>query len=174
MENCSRPTLYIFSGLPASGKTTMARMLGRHFGFTHLRIDTIEQALRRSSNINITREGYDVAYQLAADQLMLGHSVIADSCNPITLTRQAWQSIAIQNKAAFINIEVRCSDPVAHRNRTENRQSDIAGLQLPSWEQVQTRQYQPWSSVDVAVDTAGLTPIAAFQILCRQLQLSDT
>lgn len=41
-----QPILYIFSGLPDSGKTTLARMIARQFQATYLRIDTIEQTLR--------------------------------------------------------------------------------------------------------------------------------
>ena len=38
--------LIIFSGLPGSGKSTIARALARRLGAVYLRIDTIEQAIR--------------------------------------------------------------------------------------------------------------------------------
>ena len=37
--------LYIFGGLPGTGKTTLARYLAHHQRAVYLRIDTIEQAL---------------------------------------------------------------------------------------------------------------------------------
>ena len=37
--------LVIFAGLPGVGKTAMARELARQIGATHLRIDSIEQAI---------------------------------------------------------------------------------------------------------------------------------
>ena len=51
--------LIIFGGLPASGKTTIARDLARQLGATYLRIDTIEQALRESPTVSqpINEEG---------------------------------------------------------------------------------------------------------------------
>lgn len=38
--------LIIFSGLPGSGKSTIARALAQRLGAVYLRIDTIEQAIR--------------------------------------------------------------------------------------------------------------------------------
>ncbi len=36
------PTLYIFSGLPGAGKTTLAKQLANQVGAFYLRIDTVE------------------------------------------------------------------------------------------------------------------------------------
>jgi predicted kinase len=38
--------LIVFGGLPGVGKSTIATMLSRRLGATHLRIDSIVQALR--------------------------------------------------------------------------------------------------------------------------------
>lgn len=40
--------LIVLSGLPGTSKTTIARELARQLGAVHVRIDTIEQALRES------------------------------------------------------------------------------------------------------------------------------
>jgi hypothetical protein len=40
--------LIVFAGLPASGKSTIARSLPRELGAVWLRIDSIEQAIRES------------------------------------------------------------------------------------------------------------------------------
>lgn len=147
------PKLYIFSGLPGSGKTTLCQALARHVGATHLRIDTIEQALRDLCSFDVQGEGYRLAYRLAADNLRLGNSVVADSCNPIELTRREWERTASDAGAQYINIEVVCSDSLEHRRRMEARRPTIPGLKLPTWEEVTRREYDGWTVGRVVVDT---------------------
>lgn len=135
--------LIIFSGLPGSGKTTLAKKLAQKINGIYLRIDTIEQALRNSINENyfIDEQGYKVGFALAAENLRLGFFVIADSVNPIKLSRDEWQNVAISEQKNFLNIEIICSDPIEHQKRVEQRTSDILGLKQPSWNSVLKRYY---------------------------------
>ncbi|AJQ95012.1 AAA family ATPase [Gynuella sunshinyii] len=149
-----RPILYIFSGLPGSGKSTLAQRLAAETGAVYLRIDTIEQGVRDLCHYNVEGEGYRLAYRIAADNLQLRLNVIADSCNPIELTRQEWHEVAIESDTECVDIEVVCSDPVEHRTRVEQRISDVKGLVLPSWTQVTAREYHPWKSGVITIDTA--------------------
>jgi predicted kinase len=149
------PTLFIFSGLPGSGKTTLSQWLARRVGAIYVRIDTIEQALRDLCAIDVQGEGYGVAYRVTADNLRLGSSVVADSCNPIELTRRAWKDVADTAGASYVNIEVVCSDPDEHRRRVETRPSTVDGLKLPTWQEVVEREYDAWTEDRVVVDTAG-------------------
>lgn len=91
----SSATLYIFSGLPGSGKTTLSWLLARRVGAAHVRVDTIEQALRELCSVDVQGEGYRVAYRVASDILNTGVSVVADSCKPIALTRHEWHQVAL-------------------------------------------------------------------------------
>ena len=72
------PTLYIFSGLPGSGKSTLSQTIARQLGAVYLRIDTIEQGLRDLCSIEVEGEGYRLAYRIAFDNLCAGMSVVAD------------------------------------------------------------------------------------------------
>jgi predicted kinase len=156
MEN-SRPLLIIFGGLPATGKTTIAKNLAQQLGATYLRIDTIEQALRDSStaNLEINEEGYRIAYAIAEDNLRLGRTVISDSVNPIRPSRDAWIDVAHRAQARAVEVEVICSDLELHRQRVETRFVDIRGLKLSTWEQVVSREYDPWDREHIVIDTAG-------------------
>src|SRR5260370_41943793 len=96
--------LIALAGLPGTGKTSIARGLAKQLRATYLRVDTIEQALRSSGRLatDITAEGYVVAYRVAEENLSLGHIVIADSVNPIEITRDAWLGVAVKPKAQIV------------------------------------------------------------------------
>ncbi len=163
--------LYIFGGLPGSGKTTLARHLVRVTRAVHLRIDTIEQALRESGGMVNGPEGYVVAYRVAGDNLALGLSVVADSVNPLEITRAAWRKVAEDAGVPCVEIEIICSDTETHRARVEGRITDIEGLTLPTWDKVVTRQYEAWTTPHVVIDTAGQTERESAAALERALGL---
>jgi len=157
--------LYIFSGLPGTGKSNLSRHLARQFKALYLRADTIEQAIREGGGRVSGPEGYIVAYRIASDNLRLGLSVVADSVNPIQITRRAWREVATQAGVPFIEIEVVCSDPSEHRARVETREADILGFQLPTWNEVVNRKYEPWDTDHLVIDTAGQTPAQSIAML---------
>ena len=148
--------LITLGGLPAVGKSTLARSLARRIGAVHLRIDTIEQAMRNAGFTVSGPEGYLAARDLAEDELRIGHTVIVDSVNPVAITREYWRETAARLTVKLVEIEVVCSDERQHRRRVESRITDIPGLVLPTWQQVLDRDYEPWTTAHV-IDTAGRT-----------------
>jgi predicted kinase len=163
------PVLYIFSGLPGSGKTTLSQKVAQRFNAFYLRIDTIEQALRESFSVNVQGEGYDLSYRVAADNLRLGMSVVADSCNPIELTRRAWEQVAIKAEADYVNIEVICSDAREHQSRIVTRISPVSGLKLPTWSEVKNREYHEWTVERIVIDTAAKSENECVEKLLSEL-----
>ena len=151
--------LIIFGGPPGVGKTAIARELTRRIDAVYLRIDSMEQAMRGSGVVSepLNDAGYRVAYAIAEDNLGLGRTVIADSVNPLKLTRDAWRDVARRAQVRAIEIEVICSDTDKHRRRVESRVTDIDGLRLPGWDEVVGREYDTWDRERVVLDTACRT-----------------
>ncbi|WP_111836917.1 AAA family ATPase [Actinomyces bovis] len=157
MESC----LIVICGLPATGKTTVARLLVEDLKAAYLRVDTIETAIARAQHrrtLLTGGEGYEVAYHLAADQLRLGLDVVAECVNPLQLTREAWLEVARRCDSKLLEVELVCSDPQEHRQRLESRTLDVVGMRNPTWQEVQDRDYEPWRRKHIQLDTAKLRP----------------
>ena len=156
--------LIVMSGLPGVGKTAVSRELARAIGAVHLRIDSIEQALR-AAGLPVEEEGYTVAHAVAADNLALGRTVIADCVNPWPLTREAWRAVAQRAGVRVVEVEMVCSDVQEHRRRVESREPDIPGHELPAWKDVVERDYRPWTSARLVIDTTGTDVTESVRIL---------
>ena len=163
--------LYIFSGLPGTGKTELSKYLAEELGAVYLRIDTIEQAMKESGINEINGSGYNVACKLAEDNLKAGLTVVADSVNPLARTRKDWRAVAIKIGKPYCDIEVICSSKKEHKHRIETRKTGISGLILPSWDDVITREYHPWTSERLVIDTADKTPGESKQELLSLVEI---
>lgn len=154
-----RPTLFVIGGLPATGKTSISRALARRTSAAFVRVDTIEAAIVEQSPLEhpLGPVGYGVGYRVVADQLTVGLDTIAESVNPIAITRDAWLRLGHECGARVVEIEIVCSDENEHRRRAETRTLDITGLAGPTWEEIRSRAYEPWQREILQVDTARLS-----------------
>lgn len=167
--------LVVFGGLPGTGKTTVARRVAGRQGAVYLRIDAIEQAVRRAGVLagGVGPAGYAVANALAAENLGLGRNVVADGVNPVAASREGWRRTAAEAGVRLVEVELVCSDPVEHRRRVETRVADVSGLMLPTWEAVQARVYEAWATVDAVIDTAGISPDAVVAAVLAAMPLAS-
>jgi predicted kinase len=151
--------LIVFSGLPATGKTSIAKALVEKRHFCYLRIDEIEHQILKadSSTSDIGSIGYDIAYALALSNLKLGNTVIADCVNPISESREKWRTVAEQSNTSIIEIEIICSDQIEHRRRAETRIADIPHFKLPDWNAVVKREYNIRNDPRLVIDTTELS-----------------
>src|SRR5262245_50433780 len=148
--------LIVLSGLPGVGKTTIARSLARAVAAVHLRVDSIEQVLRRAGWA-VEGEGYLVAHAVAEDNLRAGRIVIADCVNPWPLTRAEWRALAERTGVPVLDIAVVCTDTAEHKRRVESRGVDIVGHRLPTWQEVLERDYRPWDRPRLVIDAGRLS-----------------
>lgn len=167
--------LIVFAGLPGTGKTTLARMVANERSAVYLRIDTIEQALRktRPAGEEIGPEGYLVAYALAKENLRRGGQiVVADAVNPLKVTRDAWREIALAARCPLIEIELICSDREEHRRRIDMRSSEADGSPPLTWRQVIDREYEPWDRPHLVLDTATVSAPQALAEIRRLIEVA--
>ena len=150
------PTLVVMAGLPASGKSSIARQLARQMDAAWLRIDSMDQAIWASGDAptDLRDWTYRAAQAVALDNLGLGHDVVGDCVNNSREARDGWAQIGRRSGATVLWLEVVCSDREEHRRRVETRTSDIPGLALPDWDAVIKRNYDTWEWDRLTIDTA--------------------
>lgn len=169
-----RPLLVVIGGLPAVGKTAVCRaLLGERPmtpPMTWLRVDSIEQALRRSGEMAPDMPGgagYYAAAAVAGDVLSTGGDVLVECVNPLPITRRLWERTAADAGSCLLQVELVCSDRDEHRRRVEQRVSDIEGLVLPDWRDVLQRDYAPWPEADLRLDTGRLEVTGVAELIAR-------
>jgi predicted kinase len=145
--------LIAFSGLPGTGKTTLAQSLARRVGATYLRIDTIEDELLSLGGAPMVDSGagYLVAYKIAEENLGMGRVVVADAVNATVLTRNAWRQVALRASTGILEVHVVCSDATQHERRIRLRPPGSRGS---SWSEVRDRQFELPCPNALVIDTA--------------------
>jgi predicted kinase len=151
--------LIILSGLPGSGKSTIADGLSRALSIPVFSVDPIEAAMWRGglAKAQTGIAAYDVAITLADQNLRLGHSVIVDAVNPVEAPRAAWRNLAAKHRTDLKIIECVCVDQTVHRRRVEARVRNIAGMPEITWARVLARQaeYEAWTDARLTLDTSA-------------------
>jgi predicted kinase len=152
----------VFSGLPGTGKSTLAEALAKDLGIPVFAKDWLESTLLRSE-LKPTKEekslgfaAYELLTILAERQLMLGQSVILDSVAASQSIRKTWRQLAERHAADFRVIECTCSDEALHRSRLQERKRDIPGWHELEWSEVERVKgyYALWKGERLVLDMA--------------------
>jgi predicted kinase len=154
--------LILFSGLPGTGKSTLAETLAKYLGIPVFAKDWLEATLIRSE-LQPTKEekplgfaGYELLTVLAERQLMLEQSAILDSVAASRSIRRTWSQLADQYEADFRVIECICSDEALHRSRLKGRKRNIPGWHELEWSEVERVKgyYSAWEGERLVLDMA--------------------
>ena len=152
--------LIIFTGLPGTGKTSLAEGVAGELGIPVFAKDWLEATLIRcalqpaNNSRGLGSAGYQLLTTLAERQLQLSQSAILDSVASTWSIRTAWRTLAHRYQATWRVIECICSDEAAHRRRLQVRQRRIPGWRELDWLEVERVKayYAPWDEDRLILD----------------------
>jgi predicted kinase len=156
--------LIIFSGLPGTGKSTLAEAVGKELGIPVFARDWLEATLLRcdlqskKEGKSLSWAGYELMTVLAERQLILGQSAILDSVAGTETIRGTWRQLSRQYGADWRVIECHCSDEYLHRSRLKIRERNIPGWHELEWHDVEKAKqyYCPWNDECLKLDMTNL------------------
>ncbi len=149
----------IFSGVPGTGKSSLAEHAARQLGAVLLSKDIIEAALWRSEIGSAQNSGwaaYEVITAVATEQLRLGRSVVLDSVAKPKSIRATWLALAAEHGVNVRVIHCVLTDRAQHCARIEGRQRSIPGWPELSWAEVErvSADVEPWAEEHLVLDAA--------------------
>lgn len=152
--------LILFSGLPGTGKSTLAEAVGMQLSVPVFAKDWLEATLLRcellpsDENKPLGSAGYELLTTLAERQLMLGQSAILDSVASTQSIRDTWKRLSEKYQAKWHVIECICSDGSFHRSQLATRERRIPGWHELAWSDVEKVKsyFLPWREEHLVVD----------------------
>jgi len=129
-----RPILVLMKGPPGSGKSTIAKELGRRLRWPVIDKDAVRDLLPDE----LGGISYEAMLALAERQLSIGLNVIADSPLGYARAYAKAHAVAAGTDARMLVIECECSDVAEWRRRIEQRSgTGLAAHHTTDWSKVE-------------------------------------
>jgi predicted kinase len=171
-ESAAMPLLVVTAGLPASGKSTIAEVVGNRLGLTLLSVDPIEAAILSAGIDSEQPTGlaaYLVAEAMAEGVLATGRGVVIDAVNAVEPARDQWVKLAERQGATLRFLEVVCSDPEIHRERLAARAGRHAMAETAAYAVEQSLdEWEPWTGDAAAVPRVTLDSVRPLGVNIEQ------
>ena len=138
-------TLVIFSGLPGTGKSTLADRLARQLQWPLLCIDDVIGEVPENAGIPFWDSRVAILMDVIETQLKVGLSVIAESVF-MNMDRHHAQELARRYQARFLPIYVFVSDEEIWKERVTNRYDEMNNKDVATWERIQHQRerFREW------------------------------
>jgi predicted kinase len=148
--------LIVLSGLPGTGKSTIADGIAKARRTPVYTVDPIESAIIEAGITASFESGlaaYLVAQVLADRSLTAGLEPVIDAVNSTDLARDMWRGLAAKHAIDLRIIECLVSDEGIHRERVASRQRGLS-LAEPGWDEVERRraEWSEWPEPHVTLD----------------------
>lgn len=170
------PTLVLVTGLPGTGKSTVAGIAADTLHTSVLAHDWAMSGLRGYPSIQNALDGMELGHRvvgwsilaaLARAQLVEARSIVVDGVARAP-QRDLLSDVALATGARFVVITTRCSEADLHRSRIEGRRRLIPNWYELTWEDVE-RNASEWAHEPGDLDLDAAVPIGQHELAIRRL-----